>query len=206
MTSTKDLLASHEELIFDLRPHWIELAGAVLWTVVIAAGVGVGIKYAHHASIWLIAGLVLLIWFAGRPVVRWVFTRFILTTDRIITRHGMIAKRSREIPLERVNDVTFTQSIFQRMLGAGNIVLESAGERGQEAITNVRHPQKVHLRIYEEMEKNSNRTYGGGKTAAPAPAAPNVTDQIEALAKLKTQGAISEAEFESKKAELLKRM
>jgi hypothetical protein len=42
MTSTKDLLASHEELIFDLRPHWIELAGAVLWTIVIAAGVVVG--------------------------------------------------------------------------------------------------------------------------------------------------------------------
>ncbi|MDQ3877241.1 MAG: PH domain-containing protein [Actinomycetota bacterium] len=206
MTSTKDLLASHEELIFDLRPHWIELAGAVLWAVVIVAGAAVGAKYAHHWTIWAIAALVLVLWFSGRPVITWLFTHFILSTDRIITRHGMIAKRSREIPLERVNDVTFSQSIFQRLLGAGDIVLESAGERGQEVISNVRHPQKVHLRIYEEMEKNSNRTYGGGQQQAAAPSAPNVTDQIQALAKLRDQGAISEAEYESKKAELLKRL
>lgn len=206
MTSTKDLLADHESLIFDLRPHWIELAGAVLWAIVIIAGAVVGARYAHHWKIWAIAAVILLLWFSGRPIVRWAFTRFILTTDRIITRHGMIAKRSREIPLERVNDVTFSQSVFQRVLGAGDIVLESAGERGQEVIGNVRHPQKVHLRIYEEMENNSNRTYGGGRAAAPAPAAPDVTDQIAALAKLKDQGAISEAEYESKKAELLKRL
>jgi uncharacterized membrane protein YdbT with pleckstrin-like domain len=127
-----------------------------------------------------------------------------LTSDRIITRKGVLAKHSKEIPLERINDVSFHQSVFERVVRAGDLLLESAGERGQERIEHVRNPQHVHLMIYKETEDNANRMTGVRSPAAPA--GPSITDQIAELAKLRDAGTITPAEFESKKAELLKRM
>ena len=132
-----------------------------------------------------------------------------LTTDRLITRFGIVAKHSREIPLERINDVTFNQSVLERLVGAGDLLIESAGERGQNRITNVRKPEEVQLRIYKEVEENNRRDHRPQVAAGISPETtrePTVTDQIEALGRLKDQGTITEAEFETKKQELLRRL
>ncbi|HET7482454.1 MAG TPA: PH domain-containing protein, partial [Actinomycetota bacterium] len=115
----------------------------------------------------------------------------------------VIAKHSKEIPLERINDVAFSQGVFDRMIGAGSLMIESAGERGQEQITHVRHPERVQKTIYEESEKNQNRMM---QPRGAAPAEQSVASQIEALSRLKEQGLISDGEYESKRQELLKRM
>jgi uncharacterized membrane protein YdbT with pleckstrin-like domain len=156
------------------------------------------------ADSFLVVIAALLLWFylAVLPFLRWRFTNFVLTTDRLITRSGIIAKQSKEIPLERINDVAFSQSVFERIVGAGDLLVESAGERGQERISNVRKPEEVQLRIYKEAEENSNRMM---RPDAPK-AEPSIPEQLEALARLKEQGVISAMEFETKKQELLKRM
>ena len=149
----------------------------------------------------------------AEAVLDWTFTHFVLTTDRLITRSGVIAKHSKEIPLERINDVTFNQSVLERMIGAGDLMIESAGERGQTRIRNVRKPEQVQLMIYKEVEENNNRMMRGGarlrplspRSRLPAPSE-SVTDQIEALKRLKDAGAITDMEFENKKSELLKRL
>ena len=129
---------------------------------------------------------------------------FVLTTDRLITRTGIIAKRSKEIPLERINDVAFSQSVFERLVGAGDLLIESAGERGQERITNVRDPEQVQLQIYKVAEENSNRMMRGG--AASSSTSASIPDQIEALSRLREQGVLSEEEFQAKKQDLLNRL
>ena len=210
MAFPKNLLADHEKLIFDLKPHWVAMIPALLWLLV---GIGLWVLGYQVADSQLdepglaqnviaITMLTLILYFSVFPFLRWQFTRFVLTTDRLITRSGVVAKHSREIPLERINDVTFTQSVVERFLGAGDLLIESAGERGQSRISNVRKPEDIQLLIYKTTEDNNNRMM----RPDPAPSAPDIPSQIEALARLKESGTISETEFETKKQELLKRL
>jgi uncharacterized membrane protein YdbT with pleckstrin-like domain len=211
MRFPKHLLADHEKLIFELRPHWIAAVPSILWTIALLVAGILAYRFAGRqldggaetfsqnavAIITLVAFYLL----AGLPFLRWRFTMFVLTSDRLITRSGIISKHSKEIPLERINDVTFTQSVLERVLGAGDLLLESAGERGQTHITNVRKPEQVQLIIYKETEENSNRMMRGG--AAPRG---SITEQLEALGRLRDQGVLSDTEFEEKKQDLLKRL
>jgi uncharacterized membrane protein YdbT with pleckstrin-like domain len=212
----RKLLADHEKIVFDLKPHWIALAAPVAWTALFIAVWIVGYRLldgggSQDTMRWILSVLALagIFYFSAFPAAKWATTHFVLTTDRLITRHGIIAKHSREIPLERINDVAFSQSILERFLGAGDLMIESAGERGQSRITNVRKPEDVQLMIYKETEANNNRMLRPDASAsAPGatPGAQTVTDQIEALARLKDQGALTDLEFEEKKSELLKRL
>lgn len=205
----RELLAENERLIFDLRPHWLALIGPAFWTLLTL----VAIVWADNVipDSWepngaIILKVVIFIgWFvlAVIPFLRWRFTMFVLTSDRLITRHGIIAKHSKEIPLERINDVAFSQGVLERIFGAGDLMIESAGETGQNRITNVRRPEQVQLAIFKESEENSNRMMRGGR---PIEAPPDVTQQLEALARLKDQGVLSDQEFESKKQDLLRRL
>jgi uncharacterized membrane protein YdbT with pleckstrin-like domain len=210
MAFPNKLLADHEKLVFDLKPHWIELLFPIFWTVVLAIAAGLAQTIARHhptpQKIILVVAIVLWLWLAVVPFLRWLFTDFVLTTDRLITRTGVLAKHSKEIPLERINDVTFNQSVLQRTVGAGTLVIESAGERGQETISHVRGPERVQLAIYKETEQNAARMAQPAAAPSARSSEGSIPEQIEALARLKKEGAISEAEYEAKKAQLLERM
>ncbi|HEV7534183.1 MAG TPA: PH domain-containing protein, partial [Acidimicrobiia bacterium] len=139
-------------------------------------------------------------WLASR-LVSWQTTHFVVTSDRLVFRSGILAKHTRDIPLEKVNDLASSQSLFERMIGAGDLLIESAGERGQEVFSDIPHPDAVQQEIYRQMEANAPRQTGGGP-----PRGPSVTDQIAALADLRDRGAISPDEYEAKKAQLLDRL
>jgi uncharacterized membrane protein YdbT with pleckstrin-like domain len=211
MPFPKHLLADHEKIVFDLKPHWIALAPAVLWTIGFILLYALGYQLVDDQSwggtaqnVLGIVAVLGILFFGVIPFLRWYFTMFVLTSDRLITRSGVIAKHAKEIPLERVNDVTFSQSVIERGLGAGDLLIESAGERGQNRISNVRRPEQVQLMIYREIEENNTRMMKPG--APPSSSGGTIPEQIEALARLKEQGVISETEFETKKSELLKRL
>jgi uncharacterized membrane protein YdbT with pleckstrin-like domain len=218
------LLAEHEELIYDLRPHWLTLVVPVLLTVAVVVGVGAAwvvmpagdLQQPARLAVGLLGLAVLLVTVAGR-VLRWATTHFVLTTDRLIFRSGVVAKFGREIPLERINDVTFSQSLFERLVGVGDLLLESAGEQGQSRFSNIRDPEAVQLEIYRQMEANDRRR-AGYATTQPHPAVPadrtptpptrtrSPLDDLERLADLRDRGAITEEEFQRMKRELLDRM
>jgi uncharacterized membrane protein YdbT with pleckstrin-like domain len=213
MAFPKHLLADHEKLIFDLKPHWIAILPSVLWTIALIVVWVLAYQLAKDVfddpsvaqNVVAAAVLIAYVWLAVIPFLRWQFTFFVLTTDRLITRSGIIAKHSKEIPLERINDVTFNQSVIERAVGAGDLLVESAGERGQTRISNVRHPEQVQLRIYREVEENNNRMMRRGQPF-PTPSGDSIPEQIEALARLRDQGVLSDGEFEAKKQELLRRL
>lgn len=212
MAFPRRLLADHERLVLDLKPHWVALLVPALWTIAGIALYVLGARVAEDniddpglvQKIIGVIALILIIWKGVSPVARWATTNFVLTSDRLITRSGVIAKHSKEIPLERINDVAFSQSILERMLKSGDLMIESAGERGQNRISNVRNPEHVQLTIYKEVEENNNRMMRPG--APTETRGDSVTDQLEALGRLKEQGVLSDMEFETKKQELLKRL
>jgi uncharacterized membrane protein YdbT with pleckstrin-like domain len=145
------LLTSDEEVILDLRPHWVALAMPALWGLAAIAALVV-IAQLEMSGWTTIIPIAVFIVFSLAPFVRWRFTMFVVTNERVITRAGVIAKRSKEIPLETINDVAFEQSIVERILGAGDLTIESAGESGQNRFSNVRHPERVQLEIYRASE------------------------------------------------------
>ena len=219
MPYPQDVLHANEELVLDLHPHWWYLASSL---VGLAAAVVVGI--AALALEWpdavrlLMAVLVVgtLIWFVERYI-RWISTHFVLTSDRVIYRSGVIAKEGIEIPLERINTIFFRQRIFERMLGLGDLEIESASKEGSQRFDDIRRPDEVQNEIYQQMEANeikkADRISGGINTAhaaaaaaPPSPPQQTVPEQIEHLARLRDQGALTDEEFQAKKSELLGRM
>lgn len=200
------LLIEGEELILDLRPHWIALALPVFVTlVVVLAWIFLLPNLpeegaAHDVSFWglLGGGVLLLLWLPLPRVVRWATSHFVVTSDRIIHRTGLIAKDSMEVPLEAINDVRFHQSVLERVINAGDLIIESAGERGRQLFSDVRKPEHVQKTIYHQGELNQQRMRGG-----VAPAAPSVSTELERLADLRARGVLTEEEFQAQKTRIL---
>jgi uncharacterized membrane protein YdbT with pleckstrin-like domain len=154
------LLNENETVVLDLRPHWWVLVGSGLLlalTFALAIVVSVTVPGVAHDPV-LIACLVLVLVALVRFVrryARWATTNMVLTSDRLILRAGVFAKTGREIPLERINDLTYRQRIFERLIGAGDILVESAGERGQQTLRMVPKPMQVQQAIYKQMAQAS---------------------------------------------------
>jgi uncharacterized membrane protein YdbT with pleckstrin-like domain len=215
MAFPRRLLIEGEELVLDLRPHWIALVwpGLVTILVVVAWVLAFGNAPDEGAGrsvvIWgsFLLGVVALVWFALRPFIAWATSNFAVTSDRVIHREGFIAKHTMEIPLEAINDVRFHQSIFERIVGAGDLVIQSASEFGRNVFANVRNPESVQRTIYQQGERNKERMYQGRAAAPPPPpapaASPSVTTELERLAELRDKGVLTDAEFQVQKKKVL---
>jgi membrane protein YdbS with pleckstrin-like domain len=211
MPFPRRLLIANEELILDLRPHPVALALPAIATVV---GLAVTLWLSSKTGLdllWWALFLVGFVAFPLRKLVSWLTSNFAVTNERVIHRQGLIAKRSMEIPLEAINDVRFEQGIFDRMVGAGTLVIQSASEAGRQVFDDIRHPEDVQKTIYEQGEANKKRMYQGGRAdaspAPPAPAmppvAPSTTTELERLGKLRADGVLTEEEFQAQKAKIL---
>jgi len=203
-------LNEDEDVVLDLHPHWeffFKPASALLLAVIVGVTVLVNDLPGPVEGLVGIAVLASLLWF-GLTYARWVTTNFVVTTDRLIYRNGVLAKHGIEIPLERVNTVFFSQSILERILGSGDLVIESAGEMGRQNFSNVRKPSAVQNEIYRQMEQNENRKFDriGASQADQIGAGASIPEQIQQLDALRQQGVLTEVEFQEKKAELLRRM
>ncbi|HVM39184.1 MAG TPA: PH domain-containing protein [Acidimicrobiia bacterium] len=197
------LLNEGEEIAFDLRPHWWYFAKhGVAGVLVIALVWGVLQLDGDARSVgWWVFAVVAVVWavWLTAALLSWMYTHFVVTSDRLIWRTGVLSRQGREIPLERVNDITFHQTLWERIIGAGDLMIESAGEQGQQRFTDIGHPDRVQQEIYRQIEANERRTASYSREAT-------IPEQIEHLARLRDQGIVTEAEFEAKKRDLLSRM
>ncbi len=204
MPFPRKLLNEDEEVVLDLRPHVWTMAGPSLLLVLsITAAIYVATKTdkGYVRIPFLVLILVALVWFLAR-LARWATTNLVVTSDRLVVRTGVIAKRGREIPLERINDITVTQRLFERMLSSGDLMIESGGERGQEHFHNCPNPPRVQNEIYRQIEANEDRQ--ADRRAAHREL--SAFEQLEKLDELRQRGVISQAEFDVKKAQLLDKM
>jgi uncharacterized membrane protein YdbT with pleckstrin-like domain len=204
VTFPRKLLNEGEDVVLDLQPHWwlfvkpiAAVAGALALTLAAAYTID------HDIPTYL--GVALVVYALARLLVRylqWANTDFVLTTDRIVHRTGVLAKAGREIPLDRVNDIAVRQSLFERLIGAGDLMIESGGERGQQHFTDIRKPFLVQNVIYREIERAQARA----AERMAGTREPSIPEQIEKLDELRRRGIITQAEFEAKKAQLLDRL
>jgi len=203
MAFPKKLLNDNEAVVADLHPHWLHFATpalalvasivfgiATLWTEA-SSNVGTGLRV---LTILLIVGSA--IWLVAR-FISWMSTNFVITDQRLIFRSGVFAKRGIEIPLDRVNTVHFNQGMLERIVGAGDLLIESAGEEGQQRFTDVRNPDEVQQLIHKQGELREERRYGGLHTST------DIASQLEKLEGMLERGTLTQEEFDAQKRKLL---
>lgn len=151
----ENMLVDDERVVLSLHPHWKRLVGAAIATVLI---VGLAI-FGAVVSPWMIltyiiAGIavLLLILYPLRRFLSWVTTRYVFTSHRILLRRGILSRSGRDIPLDRINDVSFQHNLLERMLGCGTLIIESAGEHGQLTLRDIPHVEATHSTLYELVE------------------------------------------------------
>lgn len=219
MAYPRRLLSEGEEIALDLRPHWWFFSKDVLTGVPLFV-VAVLVLTQTHGDVrnWSMAlwGVVAIAWavWLGYHYLKWVNTQFVVTSKRVIYRTGVLSKRGVEIPLERVNNINFNQRLFERVIGAGDLEIESAGESGLSKFTDVNHPDSVAQEINRQRERNARERAswsGGGRVerSEPAPderAQGSVAERLRDLESLRDQGLVTEEEYAAKRAQLLAEM
>lgn len=202
MAYPRRLLNDHEEVTVDLHPHWWFLAPPVAALVAsMASGIATLVMTEADSMLrttfgW--AALVAILLCTGWLLLRygrWLTTHFVITNHRMIFRTGLLVKHGVEIPLERVNTVHFHQGVFQRIVGAGDLLVESGGESGQQRFTDIRQPDRVQRVIHAGMVERANRSAGGGMV--------DVVGQLERLEQMVERGTLTPDEFARQKQRLL---
>jgi membrane protein YdbS with pleckstrin-like domain len=207
--------------------------------MIVAAGAWIALIFfrdnENFADIWTtlawIAFAVVIVGWLIYPILKWYFTHFILTDRRLMLNWGILNKKSKIIPLDQINDISSSQNLFERIFNFGDVVMESAGEFGQQPFTNIGDPIKVRTLILQqrrEFEEGQASRSGremasevakamqqGAAPAAPAQAETQPAgkdrdlDVVEGLSKLdslRSSGALTEEEFQEAKKELLDKL
>jgi uncharacterized membrane protein YdbT with pleckstrin-like domain len=206
MPFPKKNLNANETIALDMHPHWwyfAEPAWSLLGSIVL--GIVVLAKTDEGTNARRVLGILALILLVGTAIwliiryLKWLTTNFVITSNRLIFRQGIIGKSGIEIPLERVNNVNFNQSVFERILGAGDLLIESGGEDGQQRFTDIRRPAQVQNLIHAQMEGHYQRRAGYNPSAPTG----DVTEQLQRLEGMLHRGTLTQEEFDIQKNRLL---
>ncbi len=207
MPFPRKLLNDYETVVLDLHPHWwffgwpaVATGGTIIMSLIVRAQLDGATEDA--LSYLLLAALIVSVAWLIVRLMDWRTTYFVVTSHRLIFRRGLLSRSGIEIPLEKVNNVNFHQSIAERILGCGDLIIESASESGQSRFTDVVNPDRVqgiiHTAIQERLQS------GPGMGAGSTPRGPiDIAEQLEKLADLRDRGVLTDAEFEDQKQRLL---
>jgi Bacterial PH domain/Short C-terminal domain len=233
----RKLLNPGERVAVDVGPHWKYMVRPGL-AVIVALALAVealGADTDRWEELAVAGVLVLCLLWLGVRYLKWATTSFTVTTERLILRRGVLRRAWREILLDRLTDISCRQTLGDRLLGCGDILIESPGRDGQEVFPDLPHPLRIQKEIYRLV--NARRlapSVGGGQPTnatgagaagalssaafpatsafSPAEAATQVVadatvaEQLSQLNDLRRRGVISRREYAAKKAELLARM
>ena len=160
MAYPKKLLADDESIVYELRPHWRALVTPVIaFLLTLGLGFYLLAKWDNSAA-RIVIGVVMvlsLIVLVLRPFIYWYSTQYVFTDHRIIVRTGVVARKGRDMPLSRVNDVSFSHTFLERFLNCGTIQVESAGTQGQLIIKSVPDVERIQRDIYRLHDEDDMR-------------------------------------------------
>jgi membrane protein YdbS with pleckstrin-like domain len=184
-----------EQVAIDVRPHWKYLAGPIFAVAVVVVGSVVALveNVPHWAELALAVLLVLcLLWLLGRYI-RWVTTSFVVTTERLILRKGVLRRSVREILLDRLTDITYNQTFADRIMGCGDILLESPGRDSQEVFPDLPHPVKIQNEIYRLINQRRPGAWVAGTGDPAAASAANTAWSAASSAAASTGSGVAPA-------------
>lgn len=170
MAYPDDLLSEQEHVVVHSHPHVKMLIFPTFALLItLAAGTWLAILAKDASAPWNSVGLiaigvvalVLVVWLFLTPFVRWRTTHFIVTTDRLIAREGVLKRTGIDIPMGRINSVQFEHGLLDRVFGCGTLIIESASDEPLR-FEDIPHVEKVHTVIYREVNDNPYDDYRPG--------------------------------------------
>lgn len=170
----ENVLAPGEDVVKHLHPHWLTVAFPTVLLVVVvgAASFGVAVIPAGDAQmilriIVLALAVVLLVALVLVPFIKWRTTHYVITTHRVMVRRGVLTRTGKDVALSKITDVSFSQTLWERIIGSGTLNVESAGDSADEVLHNIPHSNDVQQLINHLVEEDQNRRsaqfYGGGR-------------------------------------------
>jgi uncharacterized membrane protein YdbT with pleckstrin-like domain len=181
------LLADDEEVVRHLHPHWLTIFWPVVRFLLIVglASFGMGAIPAGsqqgllRMGVFLLA-VVLLLVFVVVPLLRWRTTHYVITTHRLLFREGIVSRSGRDIGLSRITDVSYRQSMWERVINSGTLTIESAGEGGATVLRRIPDSEGVQQLLNHMVEEDADRRaqesagylgdyYGGARDTRPQP-------------------------------------
>jgi uncharacterized membrane protein YdbT with pleckstrin-like domain len=179
MSYPKNLLSDGEVVIHDLRPHWKALvfpAAIFLATLFIGFYALASIDVSQVRVLIGIAMVLIILWFCLKPVLDWWTTNYVFTDRRVIVRSGLFVRRGRDMPLSRINDVSFVHTPLERVLNSGSLFIESGGTNGQLVIRNVPDVEAIQSEISRLRERDDERRRGQFAAEGSSSASPSTRD------------------------------
>jgi uncharacterized membrane protein YdbT with pleckstrin-like domain len=149
------LLGAGEQVEFEMKPHWRALMVPFVWLlgeIFIGVALWFYIDVSFVRWVIFIVCAVIFVVFAVRPFLYWLTTDYVFTNRRIIVRGGFIARSGRDMPLSKVNNVSFDISVMGRILNYGKLTVDSASDEALviNDVPSVEHIQREVNRLHEE--------------------------------------------------------
>lgn len=148
------LLSEGEHVIVSTRTHWKALVLPVVVLLVVCGLAGFVLALlpgggSHVPLMWAAIAVAVLVvgWFTLRPFLVWVSASYTITNRRLINRSGVFTRIGRDIPLYRINDVSYERGVLDRMLGCGTLVISDASEQGQSILPDVPQVERLQLTL-----------------------------------------------------------
>ena len=166
------VLGEDEEVVRHLHPHALTVFWPVVRFLVLVGATSFGaalIPAGEQQELWrlvvvgvaLVAGIVLV----AVPLLRWQSTHYVVTTHRLLFRTGIMARHGRDIGLSRITDVSYRQTLWDRVVNSGTVTIETAGEGGPTVFSAVPDSEGVQQLLAQLVEEDADRRgarSGGG--------------------------------------------
>jgi uncharacterized membrane protein YdbT with pleckstrin-like domain len=163
------VLGEDEEVVRHLHPHWLTVAWPVVLFLVLVGATSFGAALVPWRLVLVAAALVVGLVFVAVPLLRWRTTHYVVTTHRLLYRTGVLSRHGRDIGLSRITDVSYRQSLWDRVTSSGTVTIETAGEGGSTVFSAIPDSDGVQQLLAQLVEEDADRrATRGGHPADPS--------------------------------------
>lgn len=160
----ENVLARGEKVEKSLHPHWLTVAlPTVVAVMLLAIGVAVAVltpdDRTGNTIQWVVVAIIVLaaIPLVLVPFLRWRTTHYVITSHRVMVRRGILTKSGKDITLSKITDVSFEQTLLDRIINAGSLRIESAGDSPDEMLRNIPHSNVAQQLINRLIDEDGLR-------------------------------------------------
>jgi membrane protein YdbS with pleckstrin-like domain len=145
-------IADQDQVIFSITPAFFEVLPSYLAAIALSLIVTAGVAYARGSlGIALIAAAVIFI----RPIIRHMRlkrTVYTLTGAKLEIRTGIFSKDTKNIPLRHIDNVEVSETLKERLIGVGDVLIDSAALDTKMVMNNIKNPRKYADMIMEQLQ------------------------------------------------------
>ena len=199
-------LKKDEKLLIIIRQHWIKLVLPFLVWLLVSI---IMLWWLHNATALIV--ILLTAVYPALEYINWKYNLWAVTSLRVVDESGFFTRYSKESPLDKINNVEYDQPVLGRILGYGNVDIQTAAEMGETRYELIHHPKLLKDTIthaqeeYKKIQISSQATQLAQAIAknVAAPSQQMVADELHKLFELLQKGAITQEEYAAQKNKLL---